>query len=374
MPLAKTHTTTPYVSSGMPALDMQGKQTSFFEFWPTWLIYLPVLLQSLGLAIWHRSLTLPLIANPLLPLSGMVGIPKSKLLATAQGECQQAILPWFVHTISNAPLSEQLAAIEQKMMTLDFSYPFVCKPDIGCRGSGVKLIHDSQQLLESISYYPEHAGVMLQKLANWEPEAGLFYIREPNQKTGTIISLALKYSPYIVGDGKHTLAELIEIDPRAGALKHLYFNRHKQSLNTVLSEGETFRLVFSASHCRGAIFRDAQQYITPALSLKIDQLMQQIPSFHYGRLDIKFRDIDSFQHGQNFQIIEINSASSESLHIWDRNTSFREAMRSLLFQYRTLFKLGAQNRAKGFTPPPLADLLTAWKTERALNQFHPDTD
>lgn len=375
MPQANNNSaSTAYVASGMPALDIEGKQTSFFEFWPTWLIYLPVVVQSLALAIWHRSLTLPLIANPQLPLSGMVGIPKSELLNTATDECQRTILTWFIHTITAATMAEQVSNIEKEMANLGLSYPLVCKPDIGCRGSGVKLVHHSDELLNCIRHYPEGAAVMLQKLASWEPEAGVFYVREPNQSEGEIISLALKYSPYVVGDGKHTLAQLITQDARAGALKHLYFERHANELNTVLAEGETFRLVFSASHCRGAIFRDAAQYISPELNKKIDQLMQQIPGFYYGRLDIKFRDIDSLQQGENLEIIEINSASSESLHIWDRKTPLSAAISSLLFQYRTLYKLGAQNKAKGFVPPPLSAFLAAWKKERTLNKFHPTTD
>ena len=137
---------------------------------------------------------------------------------------------------------------------------------------------------------------------------------------------------------------------------------------------EPYRLVFSASHCRGAIFRDAQHFVTPELTARIDALMQDIPEFYYGRLDIKFRDIASLQRGEHIEIVEINSASSESLHIWDRNTSLGEAVKSLLFQYRTLFKIGAQNRARGFQPPAVSVLLSAWKKERELTQAYPDTD
>ena len=62
---------------------------------------------------------------------------------------------------------------------------------------------------------------------------------------------------------------------------------------------------------------------------------------HYGRLDVKFRGLDSLRAGSDFEIIEINVANSVSIHIWDRNASLREAARALLQQYLTLFKLGA---------------------------------
>ncbi len=364
----------PYTAPGMPALDMSGKQTSFYEFWPSWVMYLPVVVQSILLAMRHQSLTLPLIANPKLPLSGMVGVEKSRLMAQAQGECKNAILPWFLYKRTEAKLDDQVATVERLLVSHGFTLPVVCKPDIGCRGSGVKLVHDRTQLADALGHYPVGAGMLVQQLASWEPEAGVFYVREPEQQQGRIISMALKYTPYVVGDGVSTLRQLIESDPRAGELKHLYFQRHQHNLNTVIDKEEPYRLVFSASHCRGAIFRDAQLHITPELSTRIDSLMKNLPEFYYGRLDIKFRDLDSFKRGENIEIVEINSASSESLHIWDRNTSFSVAIRSLLFQYRTLFTLGSQNRARGYRPPKLAALLAAWKNERELTRLYPETD
>ena len=365
---------TPYTAPGMPPLNNEGKQTSFFEFWPSWLMYLPVVVQSLLLSLRYRSLTLPLIANPKLPLSGMVGVEKSHLFSQAKDDCQQLILDWFVYTKTAAAIEQQADALEQQIHDWGEQYPVVCKPDIGCRGSGVKLLRNRQQLLDALLSYAEGAGIMIQKLASWEPEAGVFYVRHPEQTQGKIISMALKYSPYVVGDGKSTLQELIAADSRAGELQHLYSERHREQLNNILDAGEPYRLVFSASHCRGAIFRDANQHITAALTQRIDEIMQDLPEFYYGRLDIKFKDLDSFKAGEQFEIVEINSASSESLHIWDRNTSFFEAMRSLLFQYRTLFKLGAANRARGYQTPRLKALLDAWKKERQLTLSYPETD
>lgn len=363
-----------YVSQGMPTLDMTGKQTSFFEFWPTWLMYLPVVIQSIFLAVRHRSLTLPLIANPKLPLSGMVGVAKSELLNQAQGDCKETILPWFLHNKTAASLDAQVQDLVEQIDQHGYGWPVVCKPDIGCRGSGVKLVHNPEQLAAALDHYPEGASVMIQHLASWEPEAGVFYVRNPKEPNGRIISLALKYTPYVVGDGHSTLQQLIDADPRASQLKHLYLSRHADKLNTVVAADEPYRLIFAASHSKGAIFRDAKEHITPELTQRIDSLMKDLPDFYYGRLDIKFRDLDSLKQGENIQIVEINSASSESLHIWDRETSFGEAVRSLLFQYRTLFELGSQNRKRGFSTPALRELLAAWKKERQLTQLYPETD
>ena len=82
-----------YVPVGMPALDNTGRATSFFEFWPIWLMYIPVAIQWLFLAVRYQSLSLPLIANPGIPLSGMVGVSKSAVFDLAGYYARQWILP-----------------------------------------------------------------------------------------------------------------------------------------------------------------------------------------------------------------------------------------------------------------------------------------
>lgn len=363
-----------FVSPGMPPLTYSKKRISMFEFWPTWVMYLPVVLQWLLLSIRHRSLTLPLVANPKLELSGMVGVPKSELLAQASGHCAEATLTWFVHTINDKALETQVEIIKSTMEEYDLSFPVVCKPDIGCRGSGVKLVKNEEQLLRYLRAYPAGSGVMVQRLASHEAEAGVFFVREPNEKAGKIVSLALKYMPYVVGNGKDTLAKLIENDERASQLQHLYLERHKDRLEDVIPENEPYRLVFSASHCRGAVFKDANKYITEALTARINEIMSDLPEFYYGRLDIKFPSIEELQAGRGIEIVEINTASSESLHIWDSDTPLSTAVGSLLYQYKTLFTLGSQNRKRGFKTPGVLQFYRHWQKERRLKEFYPETD
>ena len=157
-------------------------------------------------------------------------------------------------------------------------------------------------------------------------------------------------------------------------LQHLYRERHADNWSKIIKEGHPYRLVFSASHCRGAVFRDGATYITEALSKKLDTIFDDIPGFHYGRLDIKFRDLDSLMQGESFAIIEINGASSESIHIWDRNAGLPSAIKTLLVQYRTLFRIGEVNRQLGFQPPGIRALWVAWRYESNLLKKYPATD
>lgn len=364
----------PYVPPGMPPLDLSGRSTSFFEFWPTWLVYLPVVAQWIALSIRYRSLSLPLLANPAIPLSGMVGVAKSAVFDAAGETARQWILPWMLYEVTAEDSNVQNETVLKLLEQQGFTLPIVGKPNVGCRGAGVKLLKDGEAVSNYINEFPFGGVIQFQKLSQWEAEAGVFYVKHPDVKEGVVTSLTLKYTPYVVGNGHETLAELVASDPRAGELLHLYKERHEQAWGLVLADGEPYRLVFSASHCRGAVFRDAADLINTKLSQSLDKIFADIPGFHYGRLDIKFKDPASLSAGTDFEIIEINGASSESINIWDRDAKLGSAIKTLLHQYSTLFTLGEKNRRLGYKPPGMLALLKAWRYENKLVKQYPKND
>ncbi len=199
-------------------------------------------------------------------------------------------------------------------------------------------------------------------------------MRYPGEDKGKIISITLKYAPVVVGDGVKTLGQLIDSCPRAGKLQHLYKPRHAEKLDQVIEQNEEFQLAFSGSHCRGSIFRNGNQFITDKLTRKLDAIFDDIDGFHYGRLDIKFADINQFMNGESFTILEINGASSEAAHIWDSRTPLKDIFSTLLTQYRILFDIGAKQKKRGHRVPSITSLLKAWKEEKSLTAQYPSTD
>ena len=361
----------------MNALDGHTAKTravSFFEFWPSWVMYAPVGFQWIILAVRYGSLTLPFLANPSLRLSGMVGVPKSELMKQATNLASRMILPWTAYVVGDQSPQEQAERLIAQAAEQDIMLPFVCKPDIGCRGVGVKLVETQEQLAPIIQAYPKGSTLLCQKLASYETEAGIFYVKDPQTGISEIVSMTLKTLPRITGDGLRTVGELIKADRRAGRLVHLYYERHQDIWNHILPEGEEIRMIFSASHSKGAIFTDARTSITDELTETIEAIMQGLPDFYYGRLDVKFSDLDSLKNGKTIEIIEINGASSESIHIWDKDTRFFDALKALLWQYRTLFRIGAYHRSQGKTPPTLGDFWRGWRIERNLTKHYPPTD
>ena len=363
---------------GMPAFDNEGSALSFFEFWPMWAFYPPIVLYAAWLMLRHRGVLLPTVANPSFPGGGFFGESKAQILALATRHIQPWVAPFVLVRRPPSPGPESVAdearAAMQQLLGAGLQLPVVAKPDLGCRGAGVKLIRSREQLSSYIAGFPAGAAYLLQRYVAFEGEAGVFYCRKPGQAQGRLLSITLKYFPYVYGDGRSSLRELIMADPRAGRLSHLYLGRHAARLDEVLAPGEALRLAFAGSHSRGAIFRNGTALATPAMTARFDEISKRLPEFYFGRFDIRFEDFAAVQQGEGFTILEINGAGAESTHVWDRRTTLFGAWRDLMRQYRLLFEIGALNRARGYKPMALAEFRRWHQREKALTPLYPPTD
>lgn len=361
-------------NAGMPPIDKDEPVLSSFEFWPNWLFYAPVWIWILARMVRHGGIRVPLLANPEIPAGGLVGEEKSKVFRLLAG-VDKAVLPeWISATPHKHDGPAQIRQIEQRMQARGFGYPAVAKPDIGCRGAGVRAIRNREDLASYLAAFPAGENVIIQKMVDVEGEAGVFYVREPGAARGQIVSLTLKYFPHVVGDGRSTLRQLILADPRAGKVPHLYMPRFADRLDTVLAAGQAQRLVFSGSHSKGAIFRNGNRWITEAMRRRFDEIALQMGEFHFGRFDVRFADFDAFRRGEEFSIIEVNGAGAEATHIWDARTSLLDAWRTLFCQFSLLFRIGAMNRSRGFRPETFRCFLRRWRREKLLVTRYPLTE
>ena len=259
---------------GMPVLNESDQPISFFEFWPAKIFYLPLIFYIIFLMLRYRSVTLPSLANPSFAGGGFCGESKADILSLLSSHVPDWSVDFITHIKSPTDdIAIQTAAILQKMSIHDLCLPVVAKPDLGCRGAGVHLIRQHEELYNYVQDFPASETIILQRFVDYEGEAGIFYIRHPNEQKGHIFSLTLKYFPYVFGDGQTTLKNLILQDPRAGRVPHLYLKRLADHLQWVPPQGQAVRLVFSGSHSKGAIFRDGQSFIT----MKCEMLLTYCP-------------------------------------------------------------------------------------------------
>jgi hypothetical protein len=343
---------------------------SFFEFWPDWLFYFPVVMHWLALGIRHGGMTLPTLANPTITSGGLCGESKLEILDLVQLPARD-LLARYTSVIAD---DTGIAAAERAMAEAGIAYPVVAKPDIGCNGTGVRLIRDRDDLRRYFDDYPRGERLLLQELIEHEGEAGIFYIRLPGEASGRITSVTLKHAPMLVGDGRSTLQQLVLADPRAGKVPQLYLPRLKDRWHEVPRQGERVRLVFVGNHCKGSIFENAAHLVTPALTRAFEAIARAIPGYHFGRIDIRFESLPLLARGEGFRIIEINGSGSEATHIWDPRTTLREAWRAQFFHYGAAFRIGAANRAAGHRACGVRSLFSLWRRQKRLMAAYPVND
>jgi hypothetical protein len=314
-------------------------------------------------------MTLPTAANPHVEGGGLCGESKSSILDQVTGDERRWIADYIQFRAGSLPVS----AILERLEARGLSFPVVLKPDIGCHGDGVRLIANIAVLESALRDFDDGVDLQIQEFVAHESEAGVFYIRPPGA-AATVTSLTLKHAPFVVGDGTSKLRDLIERDERTGRISHLYFDRLQDRLSEIVPAGERVTLVFTGNHCKGSIFRNGEAEITPALTARIDAICSAMPDFHFGRIDLRFRDIASLRRGEDFRIIEINGVGSEATHIWDPATTLLSAYRAQFDHYRAAFQIGNTLRGRGYKPMKLIDLFRLWRKQGRLMASYPPSD
>src|SRR6266540_3292033 len=348
-------------------ITVAARRWTHWEFWPAWLFYVPVALYYFWLAVRYRSLSLPTAANPGMAAGGFIGESKFEILdqlhAASLGSVAEAFL------LDGWTTTDRLLAIHRICREHAVAPPFILKPNVGQRGNGVRLIRSWRDALDYLEEV--ETPVLLQRYASGRHEAGVFYFRLPGEAHGKIFSITEKIFPTITGDGTHTIEELIRADSRAALIARTYLRRFSDRRSEILSVGEVLKLVETGNHAQGCIFRDGAHLRTDALERVVDNISRKLPGFYIGRYDVRYENEEEFKAGRNFQIVELNGASSEATSIYDARNSLISAYRTLFRQWRLVFAIGAANRARGWRPSPLHTLWREWRQYSAAAVSYP---
>jgi hypothetical protein len=327
-----------------------------WEFWPQAVFYIPVAAKYMLLALRYRSLSLPTLANPGMLTGGLIGESKFETLADLAHSYPQFVAETWLVRFESA--DAQFARIRELFNEESLKYPVVFKPNVGQRGDGFKLIHSEQDARDYVEHFSRD--ILVQRYAEGPHEAGVFYYRLPDEHQGKILGITDKAFPVVVGDGVHTLEDLIRRDSRASLVAAVYLKRFAADRGKVLASGETWRLVEAGNHCQGAIFLDGARLFTPELERTLDAVARSVSGFFVGRFDIRYPSEEALGRGQDFQIIELNGASSEATNIYDPHNSVLKAWRTLFRQWEIIFAIANQNRKRGLRPTPWRIVWREW--------------
>ncbi len=324
-----------------------------WEFWPAWLLYLPMMPYAAYLAA-RYGLTTPTLVNPALPLGGIVGESKSAILGLLP---PGAAAPFAL--IEPGDATQRAAQVESARASGSWGWPVVLKPDVGERGEGVAVVHTPSDVAAYLERHPEP--IVAQRYHPGPFEAGVFYARFPGAARGRIISITLKRFAVITGDGVSTLAQLVWRHPRYRLQAGIYLANLGPRASSVPAPGERVRLGVLGNHCRGALFLDGHAHATPALLDAIDAIGRATPGFQFGRFDLRYEREDDLAAGRHLTVIELNGLLSESTHMYDPAMPFWEGQRVIRAQWKLACEIGAAQRRLGHKPPPIARV---WATVR----------
>lgn len=357
---------------GMPPLSRGQVRVARSEIIPVIPYYTPVTLQWFWLALRYRSLSLPTAANPSIEAGGLLGESKAACLALAGAVAK----PWIANSaqitrIAGPDLTPSTQAARAAMTSAGLTFPLIVKPDIGWRGFGVRLVKDEAELTTYLAEYPEGENALLQEYLSWPGEAAIFWLRRPGQSRGEIFSLTLRYFPFVIGDGNATLRALIEACPRMSWKADTLFATNADRLEDIPAEGECVRLAVVGSNRVAGLYIDGIRYATAALAARMDELCSDLTEFHFGRLDVRFESIDALKRGEGFKVVEINGAGAEAVHIWDPDFPVLKGYATLFRQQSLMFAIAAANRARGFAPMPLRQLIACQQRQLRLLKRYP---
>ncbi|RRB03984.1 hypothetical protein [Larkinella rosea] len=323
-----------------------------WEYWPFALVYFPVVVYYVWLAMKSRSWFFFSASNPGIESGGMVGESKIDILNRIESQYKPKTL-FFRQPTSNGILNQ--------MLLLDCWFPIVAKPDRGERGWRVEKIRSVDELDAYLSDYPVDLALIVQEYIDEPLELGVFYYRMPGASTGTVSSIVIKEFLSVVGDGMSTIWDLLDGNDRARLQQSALMKRYGNRLQQILEPGEIQILEPIGNHCRGTKFLDGNYLITPELSAVFDRISLPIDGFFYGRYDIRCRSINDLYQGKHIRIMELNGAGAEPAHIYQPGFSLWAGWRVLLQHWRVLYDISCANHRCGVPYMTLKEARTIYQ-------------
>ena len=350
-----------------PQTRESSRPVGRLERLPKWLNLIPMITQWAWLSIVYRSASLPSAINPAILAGGMVGEGKLDYFET-MGSHALANTAAFTAVINQGP--DGMEAALAAMAAAGLSYPIIAKPDIGWCGFGVRLVRNGSELSGYLARFPRGERIVLQRFVTEEGEAGLFYVRRPDEARGRLTGILLRHFPRVQGDGVTSIADLIAANPRLCRLGRDGLSEPCCDTAGIPADGETVRLSTIGSTRVGGLYEDATPLITEVLTDAIDAIARDMTDFHVGRFDVRYESLDHLLAG-DFTIIEVNGAGSEAVHAWDPKFTLREAYAIVFAKQRMLFEIGDMMRRRGHRPIGLAKLAELHFRQQRLIKRYP---
>jgi cyanophycin synthetase len=212
-------------------------------------------------------------------------------------------------------------------MARRMGYPVVIKPLDGNHGRGITIDIKEDNEIESAFQFAREKGnsraILIESMITGYDHRMLVV-------NGELVAVAKRVPGHVIGDGKKTIAQLVEIvnsDPRRGVghekvLTNLEFDRQAELLieqaghtqDTVLPEGETFYLRSTANLSTGGTAIDVTDEVHPDNRAMAERAVMAV-GLDVGGVDFLTDDISQSYKDIGGGICEVNAAPGFRMHV-----------------------------------------------------------
>ncbi len=325
-----------------------------WEQWPFKVLYAPITIVWGWYMIRSGSVWFFTPSNPKLTFGGMEGEPKKEMYD---------LLPVHLYPITfNVKPTDSFDLVKNGIDKNKLSFPLIVKPEVGGQGILFRKLDSEEELKNYHKKNPFE--YIIQELVSYPMEVSIFYYRYPDKLKGSITGFLHKIPLQVLGDGKHSLKELILQHPKASRRFDEMEAKHGMNFDKIIPNGEHYKLSYAANHNRGASFIDLKDQIDERLVGVIDRISTTVDDFFYGRYDIMCSSVEELKQNRNFTILEFNGCGAEPNHFYDTGYTLLTAYKEILRHWKVLYQISRYNYKKG---------IKYWSLMRGL-KFLKDTD
>jgi hypothetical protein len=331
------------------ALNKSIYRATHWETWHWLLKYMPMIPFWILHCIRARSCWFFTAANPTLTFGGYEGETKTEMY----DQLPKGIYPKtkLIHPYVPVDLMQAL------FWSNKFSFPVAVKPNVGRMGLMFRRLNSMSELINYHKQMP--VDYLLQEYINYPIEVSVFYYRYPGHEKGTITGFVRKDPLSVIGDGKHTLLQLMLKYPRVQFRLREMKLKHFSRLKDIIPNGEKYILSEALNLSRGGKLVNLEHEKDKRLLALFDSL-SHTGNFYFGRYDIKCASIDDLKNRKNFSVLEFNGSGAEPHHVYGNHKTLIEAIVILLEHWKILFRISRENHRHG---------VAYWNFSRGLNHL-----
>lgn len=319
-------------------------------YWVSKLFYVRSWIHWLVSSVKFQSITFFSAVNPALQFGGMLDDRKSDVYKLIPDK-------YLPKTIS---LRASDSNVLSEMQSKGLLYPLIIKPDVGFKGFMVRRVENEEELLKALGQY-DGREVLIQEFLNHPKEFSILYYRLPHSGSYGISSFVEKTLPYVTGDGKSTLGELINREGSAFLDKKYILDKRKDNLDDIIPKGEKFIVDHVGNYARGSKFYSRNDQIDDDLIAVGNQFFSHLNGINFGRIDLKSDSVGAIK-ADSFKVLEINGAKAEPLHMYEPTYTWHQVWKAISEHWTILNKIVQEQLNHSFSLPTAKEGIAAAKS------------